>query len=127
MFVIVQCMTNLRSEPDYSKWSLDTKLGMALRHAGVSITVTSATDVVAFAVGAVTVRFQNNLPEFRRRQFKQENGFTFYTWVINGPKLLWSVKHHSLFECIHCNMDFSNLRQSVWSAPSAINKCGLPN
>ena len=120
MFVIVQCMTNLRSEPDYSKWSLDTKLGMALRHAGVSITVTSATDVVAFAVGAVTVRFQNNLPEFKRRQFKQENGFTFYTWVINGPKLLWSVKHHSLFECIHCNMDFSNLRQSVWSTPSAL-------
>lgn len=60
MFVIVQCMTNLKSEPDYSKWSLDTKLGMALRHAGVSITVTSATDVVAFAVGAVTVKQNRN-------------------------------------------------------------------
>ena len=55
MFVIVQCMTNLREDPEYAKWSLDTRLGMALRHAGVSIAVTSATDVVAFAVGAVTV------------------------------------------------------------------------
>ena len=55
MFVIVQCMNNLRSEPGYETWSLDRKLGQALRHAGVSITVTSATDVVAFGVGAVTV------------------------------------------------------------------------
>ena len=65
MFVIVQCMANLKSDPDYSKWSLDTKLGMALRHAGVSITVTSATDVVAFAVGAVTVKYsEKNFTSF---------------------------------------------------------------
>ena len=55
MFVIVQCLTNLKSEPDHDKMSLEQKLGHALRHAGVSITVTSATDVVAFGVGAVTV------------------------------------------------------------------------
>jgi len=54
MFVIVQCMNNLSSEPGYDTWSLERKLGHALRHAGVSITVTSATDVVAFGVGAVT-------------------------------------------------------------------------
>jgi len=54
MFVIVQCMTNLKTEPEYDTWGLDRKLGHALRHAGVSITVTSATDVVAFGVGAVT-------------------------------------------------------------------------
>ena len=65
MFVIVQCMTNLKSDPDYDKWSLDTKLGMALRHAGVSITVTSATDVVAFAVGAVTVNNQSFSIKYR--------------------------------------------------------------
>ena len=57
MFVIVQCMTNLKTEPGYDTWGLDRKLGHALRHAGVSITVTSATDVVAFGVGAVTVTF----------------------------------------------------------------------
>ena len=55
MFVIVQCLSNLRSHPDYDNWRLDKKLGEALKHAGVSITVTSATDVVAFGVGAVTV------------------------------------------------------------------------
>jgi len=54
MFVIVQCLSNLRSHPDYDNWRLDKKLGEALKHAGVSITVTSATDVVAFGVGAVT-------------------------------------------------------------------------
>ena len=55
MFVIVQCLTNLRSEAEASKWGLDRRVGEALKHAGVSITVTSATDVVAFGVGAVTV------------------------------------------------------------------------
>ena len=55
MFVIVQCINNLKREADSGKWSLAERLGHGLRHAGVSITVTSATDVVAFAVGAVTV------------------------------------------------------------------------
>ena len=55
MFVIVQCLTNLRSEAEAGKWGLDRRMGEALKHAGVSITVTSATDVVAFGVGAVTV------------------------------------------------------------------------
>ena len=52
MFVIVQCLTNLRSEAEAGKWRLDRRMGEALKHAGVSITVTSATDVVAFGVGA---------------------------------------------------------------------------
>ena len=55
MFVIVQCINNLKREADSGKWSLAERLGHGLRHPGVSITVTSATDVVAFAVGAVTV------------------------------------------------------------------------
>jgi len=54
MFVIVQCLNNLIGKPDYSTMKIETKLGMALRHAGVSVTVTTATDVVAFSVGAVT-------------------------------------------------------------------------
>jgi len=31
------------------------RIGYALKHAGVSITVTSLTDILAFGVGAVTV------------------------------------------------------------------------
>ena len=55
MFVIVQCLDNLRSRSEHDTWTREQKIGHALRHAGVSITVTSATDVVVFAVGAVTV------------------------------------------------------------------------
>ena len=53
MFVIVQCWNNL--SPSESKRSLQERMGLTLQHAGVSITVTSITDVVAFAIGATTV------------------------------------------------------------------------
>ena len=52
MFVIVQCWKNLR--PDASS-SVPEKIGMALQHAGLSITVTSITDILAFGVGAITI------------------------------------------------------------------------
>jgi len=57
MFVIMQCWTNLfpSSLTTKSKLSIPEKMGMALKHAGVSITVTSLTDVAAFGVGALTV------------------------------------------------------------------------
>ena len=51
MFVIVQCWTNLRLDPSTS---ITEKMGLALQHAGVSITVTSLTDIFAFGVGAIT-------------------------------------------------------------------------
>ena len=51
MFVIVQCWTNLRVDPSTS---ITEKMGLALQHAGVSITVTSLTDIFAFGVGAMT-------------------------------------------------------------------------
>merc|ERR1719336_1328985 len=31
MFVIVQCMTNLKTEPGYDTWGLDRKLGLWCR------------------------------------------------------------------------------------------------
>lgn len=51
MFVIMQCWNNL--EPEDMKRTLPEKLGLSLKHAGVSITVTSLTDFFAF--GAVTI------------------------------------------------------------------------
>merc|ERR1719284_1554182 len=51
MFVIVQCWSNLRLD---GTPSIEEKMGLSLRHAGVSITVTSLTDIFAFGVGAVT-------------------------------------------------------------------------
>ncbi|XP_042871711.1 protein patched homolog 2-like [Penaeus japonicus] len=53
MFVIVQSWHNLK--PQERKLNLQTKIGRALRHAGVAITVTSLTDFAAFAIGATTV------------------------------------------------------------------------
>ena len=37
------------------KLPLEQQAGHALKHAGVSITVTSITDIVAFGIGATTV------------------------------------------------------------------------
>jgi predicted RND superfamily exporter protein len=51
MFVIVQCWGNLRVDP---ATSITEKMGLALQHAGVSITVTSLTDIFAFGVGAIS-------------------------------------------------------------------------
>ena len=51
MFVIMSCLQQVPDEK-----SVEERVGEALRHAGTSVTVTTATDVLAFSVGAVTVR-----------------------------------------------------------------------
>ena len=56
MFVIVQCWTNMKRDPTTLGLSIADKMAIALKHAGVSVTVTSLTDVFAFGFGAVTVR-----------------------------------------------------------------------
>lgn len=53
MFVIMQAWNNLT--PQEQTKDLHERIGCALRHAGVSITVTSVTDFVAFAIGSTTV------------------------------------------------------------------------
>ena len=57
MFVIMQSVNNVKKDPNLQHLSTEEKIALALKHAGVSITVTSVTDVFAFAVGAVTVLF----------------------------------------------------------------------
>lgn len=54
MFVIVQCWRNLNQDSEAARLPLPERIGKAMRHAGVSVTVTSLTDVFAFGVGAVT-------------------------------------------------------------------------
>eukprot|EP00092_Neocalanus_flemingeri_P063022 GFUD01076156.1.p1 GENE.GFUD01076156.1~~GFUD01076156.1.p1 ORF type:complete len:598 (-),score=161.58 GFUD01076156.1:7-1800(-) len=54
MFVIVQCLANQKSSYSGDLPPVSKLIGAALKHAGVSITVTSVTDVLAFGVGAVT-------------------------------------------------------------------------
>lgn len=53
MFVIMQAWNNLT--PREQQQELGDRVGCALKHAGVSITVTSVTDFVAFAIGSTTV------------------------------------------------------------------------
>ena len=55
MFVIIEAWNNLTALQ--RRKDLKVKIAIAMQHAGVSITVTSITDFVAFAIGASTVRY----------------------------------------------------------------------
>eukprot|EP00095_Tigriopus_kingsejongensis_P012251 snap_masked-scaffold472_size162276-processed-gene-0.4 protein:Tk12251 transcript:snap_masked-scaffold472_size162276-processed-gene-0.4-mRNA-1 annotation:"hypothetical protein DAPPUDRAFT_306990" len=52
MFVICQSLDNLPPDPSLT---VETRVALAMKHAGVAITVTSITDVAVFAIGASTV------------------------------------------------------------------------
>ena len=53
MFVIVQCYDQLK--PHELQLPMHERMGLTMKHAGMSILVTSITDICAFAVGSTTV------------------------------------------------------------------------
>ncbi len=53
VFVIVQAWESLAD--DLQGAPIHIKMAHAMKHAGVSVTVTSFTDIVAFGIGATTV------------------------------------------------------------------------
>ncbi|XP_044257240.1 protein patched homolog 1-like isoform X1 [Tribolium madens] len=53
MFVIMACWEELTKEQ--KKLPVPERIGLMLKHAGVSITVTSVTDILAFIIGASTI------------------------------------------------------------------------
>jgi len=55
MFVITECWYNINSDSSTASLSLAERMGRTMKHAGVSVTVTSITDVLAFALGAFTI------------------------------------------------------------------------
>ena len=55
MFVIVQCLNNVKRSSSDQARSVSQIISETMRHAGVSITVTSVTDILAFGVGYFTV------------------------------------------------------------------------
>ena len=55
MFVIVQCLNNVKRSNSDQPRSVSQVISETMRHAGVSITVTSVTDILAFGVGYFTV------------------------------------------------------------------------
>jgi len=54
MFVIVQCLNNVKSSNKEQVLPVSQIISQTMRHAGVSITVTSITDITAFGVGYFT-------------------------------------------------------------------------
>ena len=66
MFVIMQSVNNVKKDPALRHLTTEEKIATALKHAGVSVTVTSVTDVFAFAVGSVTVLFMIKYSEIFR-------------------------------------------------------------
>jgi len=55
MFVIMECWHNLAGDPVTAMLPLEERMGRTMRQAGVSVTVTSITDVFAFGIGACTI------------------------------------------------------------------------
>ncbi|KXJ77899.1 hypothetical protein RP20_CCG006239, partial [Aedes albopictus] len=53
MFVMMACYRKIHQT--HANLPLPERMGLMLKHAGASITVTSLTDIVAFAVGSITV------------------------------------------------------------------------
>ncbi len=64
MFVVLQCFNNLPEEQKIGQ-SLKHRIALTMKHAGVAISVTSATDVLAFGVGALTVSSHYLIPTAR--------------------------------------------------------------
>ena len=62
MFVIVQAVENLSDAEQ--KMPIHQRIGKAMRHAGVSITVTSVTDMAAFLIGSTSVSYSSLLCPF---------------------------------------------------------------
>lgn len=60
MFVLMACWEELTKEE--KKLPVPEKIGLMLKHGGVSITITSFTDVIAFLIGSSTVN--NNYYKF---------------------------------------------------------------
>lgn len=78
MYVIVQGINNL-SESD-KKLPIHDRIGIAMKHAGISITVTSVTDMAAFLIGSSSVSFLSTNFFLQKIYFVQKNHFreTFF-------------------------------------------------
>ena len=114
MFVIMQAFNNL-SEQELSH-DLPTRIGFTLRRAGASITITSATDIVAFGIGALTT-----LPALRSFCFYAAIGIisvyllqiTFFSACLKFDQMRIEAKRHAILLCV---------KQKNWQPSESVRK-----
>ena len=63
MFVVIEAWKNL--SPEENALPIPLKIATTMKQAGVSITITSVTNAVAFGIGATTVCVLQPAPTFR--------------------------------------------------------------
>ena len=115
MFVIMQIFRNLENIKDQS---LEERIGLTMKHAGVAITVTSLTDICAFGVGASTV-----FPGLRAFCVACSVGIAaiyilqatwFVAWLVIDEKRRAKNANCYTLPCINCVSEKFEISDKVW-------------
>ena len=92
MYVIVQGISNL-SDSD-KKLPIPDRIGIAMKHAGVSITVTSVTDMAAFLIGSSSVSFSVYL--ICNKKIELSFSFICVFTRLSWPSYKINISHDSM-------------------------------
>ena len=95
MFVIIGALENLR--PEEKALDIPQRVSAVLRNAGVSITVTSFTDCVAFMIGASTVSLFTYLVNIIKPHLPLIVTVVFIIIIIVLKYLQWRKLEKGLF------------------------------
>ncbi len=101
MFVIVQSLENLSAEE--KALPVPQRVGLTMKHAGVSITVTSLTDMAAFLIGSTTL-----LPILR----------TFCLFCAMGVLMLYFFAITFFAGCVVKDEERIDQRKACWCSKS---------
>ena len=139
MFVIMQCLNNVKRSRAAAATSVPELMAETMAHAGVSITVTSVTDVVAFGVGYFTNMPGHVSPHHVSRVTVLAAGlqsFCIYAsiglgciFVLQVTWLLaWLVLYCTVLYCtvLYCTVLYCRWTRWCWSPPSTTSRtrCG---
>ena len=106
MFVIVQSFDNLKEHE--KNQDLPSQFGIALKHAGVAITITSVTDLLAFGIG---VFYHKNAPVFDTSIYKMFFCRCFHYFTSNASILClccsWNILGISSYDIIFLCLFFT--------------------
>ena len=78
MFVIVQCWTDIKKDPNMVGLSIADKMGIALKQAAVLVTVSCIAELFVLGVGALTVSM-NIIPNSRHTD--KTCLFDIFLWI----------------------------------------------